>query len=137
MRKIFALAWVSWVFAAAPTLCLGGYIPCPWSRPDHRAESPHSDSCCPDSSPSDSSCPDSSPSDSGLPQGDPCKAQAVKERVAEHNSVLSHLATSLMCLIILDDTVAMGSSQSFRVADFPAFDSTADSFASRGLPLLL
>jgi len=136
------LVWVTWVFAAAPTLCLGGYIACPWTRADHRAESSHSNSCCPASS--DSSRPDSSQSDNrfpqddpckALPQGDPCKAQTTetKERVAEQSSMLLHLSI-FTCPTILHST-AMGLSNG--VTEALAFNSTADPFASRGLPLLL
>lgn len=131
MRKFWALAWVIWVFAAAPALCLGGYIPRPWSRADSCP-----DSRCPDPSSPDSSRPDSSCPDNGLPQCDPCKAQVTKDRVTEQENACSHQAPSFVYLAVLDD-YSPAESQWLPETTALALKWASEPFASRSLPLLI
>ncbi len=118
MSRICALGLVTWVFAVAPVLCLGGYIAVP--------------SICQNSQP-DPSCPNTDGS-----HDDPCRAQITKERVAERENTPTHVQVpSLTCLALLDDSPAVGLSRSLQDRTTLALSLTADPFASRGLPLLL
>ena len=118
MRNVCAIAIVTWVFALAPSFCLGGYLTAS-PRASH-------------------SCPDSPEPDSGGSQNDPCRAQATKEHVAQQENRVSQVQLPwFTCPTILDDSLTAAPSQCFQEGNPLPLLLADDPFASRGLPLLL